>query len=220
MKYSAHNQYLNQYGVEVPSVTTILHILHKPALVKWANIMGFKRTKTEDILERASRIGTQAHNCIEKYFRKEKYKLPEGNDDIRDTLLLRINGFISWIKTLGTIKPTFLESSVVTDLYGGTIDFYGEVNGLMTVLDFKTSSNIYASMFLQLGAYVNILEEQGYTVDMVGIVHVTEKGTNVRYMSREQIQKYINCFLELVTLFHSWYNINMEDDWGNICAKD
>lgn len=220
MKYSAHNQYYNRFGVEVPSVTTILHILHKPALVKWANIMGFKRTKTEDILERAGRIGTQAHDCIEKYFKKEKYKLPEGNDDIRDTLLLRIDGFLTWIKSLSAIKPTFLESSVVTDMYGGTIDFYGEVDGLKTVMDFKTSSNVYPTMFLQLAAYVYILEEQGYEIDQVAIVHITEKGTKPHFMTRGNIQKYIDCFLELVTVFHSWYNINIEDEWGNICAKD
>lgn len=219
MKYSAHSQYYNKEGVEVPSATTIIAILNKPALVKWANIMGFKRRRTEDILERAGNIGTQMHLCIEKYLRNERYELPEEHQDLRDTLLLRLNGFLTWVKSLTGIKPILMEEKLETDTYGGTMDFYGEVDGLMTVLDFKTSSSVYATMFLQLGAYTYIMEERGYKVDRVGIVHVTEKGTKVYYKSRDEIEKYVECFLFLVNLFHSWYDLNMEDGWGNICEK-
>ena len=74
-------------------------------------------------------------------------------------------------------------------------------------------------MFLQLAAYTNIMEERGYKVVRVGIVHITEKGTKVHYKTRKEIERYIECFLFLVTLFHAWYNLNMEDGWGNICEK-
>ena len=45
---TGHTVYKNKYKKEVPSVTTILKILNKPALQKWANSLGFKRQKLDD----------------------------------------------------------------------------------------------------------------------------------------------------------------------------
>ena len=39
---NTHEEYINRDGVEVPSVTTILKLLNKPTLQKWANYLGFK----------------------------------------------------------------------------------------------------------------------------------------------------------------------------------
>ena len=41
-KANAHTQYKLVDGTKVPSVTTVLGILNKPALVKWANNLGLQ----------------------------------------------------------------------------------------------------------------------------------------------------------------------------------
>ncbi len=217
MKYSTHSQYYNQEGVEIPSVTTILKVLNKPALVKWANIMGFKRRSTDEILENAGSIGTEMHECIERYFKKEKYQLPEEKYHLRDTLLKRLDGFLSWVKTIETITPLMLEAKLEGDTFGGTMDFYGMVDGLETILDFKTSSRVHGSMFLQLGGYIYIMETfLNKKVKQVGIVHITESGTKVVMKNRKEMEKYVQCFLQLAGLFHSWYSISDEDGWEKI----
>lgn len=219
MKYSKHKQYYNKEGVEVPSATTIISILNKPALVKWANIMGFKRTRTEDILSRAAEIGTLMHDCLEKFFKGEKFSLPEKHFNYKDILLIRLDGFFGWKEKQSNVKAILLEEELVTDTFGGTMDFYGELNSENIILDFKTSSNVYSSMFLQLAAYTIIMEERGYQVDAVGILHITEKGTKLHRKSREELEKYVVAYKALVIMFTTWYDLNIEDGWGNICEK-
>lgn len=219
LKYSSHSQYYNANGKEVPSATTIIGLLNKPTLTKWANIMGFKGRKTEDILNNASEIGTMMHECLEMYFRGEKFMLPEQYQKHKPTLLKRLDGFFSWKSKQLSLNAIMLEEKLTSDEFGGTMDFYGELNSENVILDYKSSSNVYASMFLQLAAYTIMMEERGYTVDAVGIIHITEKGTKLHYKKREELERYVVAFKALVILFNQWYDLNIEDGWGNICAK-
>ncbi len=215
-QYNSHKIYINSKGVEVPSVTTILKILDKPALKKWANIMGFKRVKIEDVLKKASEVGTLTHNCIEAYLKKEKFEIPPDMMKYSEELLNRFRGFVDWYKSQTTVEPILLEEELVSDTYGGTMDFYGDLSGKLVILDHKTSGRVYASMFLQLAAYALNLESQGRKVDGVGILHITERGTNLHYKSIEELAPYKEAFLMLVDLFHAWYNLNIKDGWGSI----
>lgn len=219
MKYSEHKQYYNENGDEVPSVTTIIALLNKPALSKWANAMGFRGKSIKEILDKASEIGTLMHDCLEKYFKGEKFILPEEYYKHKPTLLKRLDGFLSWLSTQNSLKPIMLEKVLTSDNFGGTMDFFGELNDENVILDFKTSGSVYATMFLQLAAYTIMMEEKGYRVDGVGIVHITEKGTTLYYKTRKELDKYIGTFKALATLFSLWYDVNIEDGWGNICEK-
>ena len=71
----------------------------------------------------------------------------------------------------------------------------------MTILDFKTSKNFYASMFIQLGGYVNLLEQEKYTVEQVGIVMINNV-YRMKILSREEIQPYIDLFDKLLSIFN------------------
>ena len=54
-KYSDHSTYMNEEEVEVPSVTTIMKILNKPFIAKWANSLGWKRQSYDKVLEEQGR---------------------------------------------------------------------------------------------------------------------------------------------------------------------
>lgn len=214
-KYSKHNSYY--YGEnEVPSVTTILKIIAKPALVKWANIMGFKRQKVEDILEEKSYIGSFVHDLIESWL-KGRYII-RLNDYYKEIGYRHFAQFHKWYKK-HNVEMEFVEESFSSEKFGGTVDFYGIVDGKKTIVDFKTSKTFYSSMFLQLGAYVYLLELQGYEVEQVGILCINTERHKFKTMTREEIQKYMDIFMKFAELFELWYAINHEDGWGDILGK-
>lgn len=221
-KYSSHKTYINDMGQEVPSATTILSILNKPHLQRWANAMGFKRIKTEDVLKEASEKGTLTHECIETYLRKytlgedKRFILGEESLKYKETIMKRMNGFIKWVEQQSSLKPKLLEEELVDDTFAGTVDYFGDVSGLNCVVDFKTSKSIYGSMFLQMAGYVYILEKRGEVVDGAGILHVTEDKSTFHFKTREELQPYIETFLILVKVFHSWYDLSESEGWGSI----
>lgn len=214
-KFSDHSEYFNKDNVEVPSVTTILKILAKPFLSKWANIMGFKRQRIEDILEEKSEIGTTLHFLIEKYLKKETVVFTGGRYTGRTLMLMLMNQFLNWYKQ-HEVEPILLEHKMSCDKFGGTVDFYGKVDGKFTVIDFKTSKKVYGNMFLQISAYVYMLEQQGYQVDQVAILAINTNKFMYKTMDRENLDKYIKTFTILVDLFENWYTISNEDKWGDI----
>lgn len=219
MKYSkTHTAYFNPEGIEVPSVTTILKIVNKPFLVKWANIMGFRREKVEDILNDSAYIGTLVHQIIEAYLMKKMYIPIYGRMNSKMIIMMHLSSFISWMKTKDEVLPIFMERQVTSERFGGTIDFYGTVDGKYTILDFKTSKKAYATMFLQLAAYCIMLEEQGLQVDQVAIINVRRDKYIETIVSREDLQYYIDAFQTLLTFFHTWYDLNLKMGWGDILA--
>jgi len=215
LKYNTtHTPYFNSEGVQVPSVTTVLKILNKESLKKWANIMGFKRRKIEDILEESSVIGTAVHTIIYAFMMKKHYIWTSPR--LHKSFILRyLNSFISW-KQKHEVEPIFMEKQLVSQLFGGTVDFYGLVDGKKTIMDFKTSKGCYSSMFLQLAAYCMMLEELGYEVEQVAIINVHEKGTKEKFIDRTELERYIKVFKVLIVLFHEWYDLNEELGWGSV----
>jgi predicted RecB family nuclease len=218
MKYkTTHTAYYNSEGVQVPSVTTVLQILNKPFLMKWANFMGFKRKNIDAILEESAMVGTIVHELIHAYMTKAYY-IWTGLRVAKTLVMAYFNSFLEWKKT-HTIEMIFMEEQLISDRYAGTSDFYGVVDGKFTILDFKTSKKPYSSMFLQLAAYCIILEAMGRQVDQVGIIIINADGYNEKFISREKLQPYMDTFIMLVELFHKWYDLNESEGWGNILAK-
>ena len=218
-KYSIdHTTYYNDEGKEIPSVTTILKILDKKELVQWANIMGFKGKRVDDILKVSSTLGTYFHNLVSNDMNGITTVRLLKNEPKDFNILW--NRYTKW-KGSKTIKPIFSERSYHNKYYGGTIDLLCEMNGRLTLLDFKTSKGIYPSMFLQLGAYMNLILdndiELGEFIDQAGIVSINKYRVTEKYFTGAEIMKYAKCFNMLANVFYTWFNIN-EYDWGkNIC---
>lgn len=216
MKYSKHNAYFNTNNREVPSVTTILSLLNKPVIAQWANYLGFKRIKMDDVLKQTSTIGTYVHNFINGYLRHNDL-LWCGSKSEGSIVFAHLESFKEWaIKN--KIEPILLEESMASSTFGGTVDFYGKLNDKFTIIDFKTSKKAYSSMFLQLAAYCYMLEERGHEVEQVGILIVNTDNSYFKFMSREQLEPYMKTFMQLVKFFHMWYFLNIRDKWGDILA--
>jgi len=216
-----HTIYINDKNIEVPSVTTILQLLNKPKLLKWVNYLGFKRQNYELVLQDYSNIGTLVHyiiNCILSNQLIDKDLINKKYSNLYHVLnsnFLHIKAFNIW-RELHTIKPIYLEESLTSEKFGGTIDFYGKIDNKLTILDFKTSKDFYSTMFLQLAGYCILIEEKGLEVDNVGILIINNSGYKERIFTRGKINKYIEVFKNLLSLFHLWYDLNHNDEWGNI----
>lgn len=169
----AHIRYRLKDGTPVPGATTVLGVLNKPALVKWANNLGLQGIDSSKYVNKMAVIGTLAHYMLECYLRQEKPDLssfsPEEVSKAENSLL----SFFEWEKN-HSLEPQLCEVPLVSEKYryGGTIDYYGLLNGVITLLDFKTGGGIYAEYVYQVAAYKQLLEENGYPVEQARILQI------------------------------------------------
>lgn len=212
MKWSVDNlttkdKYVNSHNRIVPSVTEIIHaMIHKDALMYWANSLGFKGVRYGSYMVKASRIGTECHNAIERYIKKK-----EKTEDNIPFL-----GFLAWYDSLiragNKVEILGSEVSLVCLWFGGTLDLLIQINGKVYIVDFKTSNHISSNYFLQLGGY-KYLVENDLGVNVNGGVIVLQLNKNEIGFDEyillndnpehyEFIEKSVNGFLSLVYAYY------------------
>ena len=173
-KTKAHVRYMVD-GKRVPGVTTILGVLNKPALVKWANNLGLNGIDSTKYRDDKEEIGTCCHYMIEC---DAKGVEPDLSDYSPNTVSQAENGFLKWLDWKAQSGFVCVESELqlVSELYryGGTIDLYGDIGDKRVLLDIKTSgSGIWPEMKHQVaGGYRRLLLENDYAVDECRILRV------------------------------------------------
>ena len=172
-KTKAHIRYKGANGENVPGVTTILGILNKPALVKWANNLGLQGIDSSRYRDEMADIGTLAHYLI---MCELTGQTPDTADYSPNQLEMAENATLSyyeWEKG-HDIEPILVEKALVSDQYGfgGTVDLYAAVDGVPTLVDFKTGKAIYPEMLYQLAAYKQLLQEHGYELAQARILRI------------------------------------------------
>lgn len=204
MKVEAHQRYYLKDGTLVPGVTTILQVLNKPALVKWANKMGLQGIDTSKYKDKMAEIGTIAHYLIECDVKGEKPILddyaPADIDKAENSLL----SFYEWQKN-HKLEVIFSEKQLVSETYryGGTVDCYAKLDGKYTLIDFKTSNAIYPEMIIQLSAYKNLLEEAGHKVEEVRILRIGRDETEGFEERKEtNLEKHFELFLHCLAIYN------------------
>jgi len=169
-KYSARVRQKPDYRLadqtKVPGVTTILRVLDKPYLVSWANKLGFDHVDSAKYRDEKGMVGTLAHAMILSDLRGET---PDNYDNSQREIEQAENAYLkfcAWHKA-HELEPILIEEPLVSEVFkfGGTPDYYGKVDGTLTLLDFKTGAAIYPEAWLQLAAYGMLLEERGHHVD-------------------------------------------------------
>lgn len=191
----------------LPSVTTILGAIAKPALYKWYEDKGVKKAfdilamlKTmspyihdaiighlppeflksgNDTAAEAADVGTEAHNAIQKILHGQEIHLENLSDKARNAVF----SFEKWRdgKKMEIIKT---ESVVYHEeyLYAGTMDALIELDGRITLADWKTSKGIYGEYHLQAVAYKMAVEKMtGNKVPDVRIFRFGKDGSFEHY---------------------------------------
>lgn len=224
---NAHTKYMNSNGDYVPSVTNIIKVIPKDALIYWANSLGWKRKSVKRELEETARIGTVAHNTIESIITKDKNEGPIDLDVIENHMNTNYDGnirnsiisFISWYKEhRDDIELIEVEKEMSGESYGGTCDMICKYEGKLMIFDFKTSGDFYFSMFIQLCAYVNLYQNlTGEIIEDVAVLRLDKKSGDKAKLKKlsdiknGDIDYYYNVFEQCLNLYCSLYIL--ENDW-------
>ena len=172
---AAHTRYKNAAGKVVPGVTTVLGILNKPALLKWAWDLGTKGINLEAARQAAADVGTIAHALCEAHLRGMEMDTGNLAPDMlskAETGFLRFLDF--WQKEQLTVLHTELAMVSERMQVGGTLDVLAvRPDGKRVLVDLKTSKGIYEEMLIQVATYAAMYEEcHGHAVDDVFIVRI------------------------------------------------
>jgi hypothetical protein len=168
-----HTVYKNAAGKRLPGVTTVLGVLAKPALIPWANNLGLQGITVGKYVDVLAQIGTIAHEMVTAHVKNEKFDTTDLAADLIDKAENSFLSYLEWEKQ-HKIEPILCEVPLVSEKwqYGGTVDFYGKIDGVLTLKDYKTSKAIWPEHFYQVAAYRELLEESGKVVDAVGILQI------------------------------------------------
>ena len=163
-------------GFELPSVTTIISDCtdKSGALTQWSAYMVVEwikqncnqpsdtryhvspddldeaRFNFREVSKTALNIGYAVHQAIEDYLMTGKDPEKTKEDD---RILAGFVAFLEWMDK-NKVEVIGVEETVRGDYWAGTRDLKAKINGLIAVVDFKTSKAIYASEYgPQIAAY-------------------------------------------------------------------
>jgi hypothetical protein len=206
MKDKKPHVYVNENGIEVPSVTTIIKIIDKPEIPKWANALGLRNVKYDTYMEERSEIGTDFHKMVEDYMSGKEVKGTHYKESIK-----MFKRFMVWADN-HYYKVFRHEVSLVCDSYGGTFDAIGEVDGVVTLIDYKTSKVIYPQFFIQLAGYATLLKKlEPETYDKIkafGVVTMRKEESYKAINKKIMESVFIPAFNEALALYMSWDKIS------------
>lgn len=184
-------------GKKYPSVTTIIHSLGNDDIIKWANSLGFRHLKYEQELDKYAANGTMIHDLLRQEVDQSYKSNVIFKDEIQRTEVLGyITRFRNFIKdyeyTTVFTEKTFISKKLG---YGGTIDWLANFFDKYLLLnDFKTSKAVRFSHLLQLGGYLNLLEENGYRPIGGSIILCNKKVSSMFPIDYNDLKWYAHAF--------------------------
>src|SRR2546426_6986212 len=191
-------------GSDLPSVTTVLEVIAKPALGPWyakeerryfeaamlevlskpgardpeyvlaavaEAVTGGKAADREK--QRAVTIGTAVHAGIEWHLRTRPGEDAGPEPHLPDAAAWAVESWKDWAAKVA-LEPLAIERTVycLECGYAGTLDLYARVEGVPSVLDWKTGRAIYPEAFLQNVAYRHAARRLGMASDQGLIVRL------------------------------------------------
>lgn len=211
-------------GKRLHGVTTLIDkTLSKPALIPWAvkttvewikancEFAGLHWLVTASDLDSAKKEhskrktdagdwGTRVHTACEVWVKTGE--LPTDQDILQSVVnfkwFIENNGF----KVLDTERNVWSKDWWI----GGIFDLVLEKDGKVYIADIKTSSGIYDSHFIQMGAYYKCLQELGlvssYGVkDFTGAIVINlKKDSTITWCMSEALDTMVECYSGIVSI--------------------
>lgn len=172
-KYSSRvrqrQPYLHPDGSKLPGVTTIIREWDKSyVLVPWGNKLGLAGVSSSKYTDEKGMIGTLVHAYVNGHLKGIPTDQIDTTDYSKNEIDEASNAFLKFLtwEKAHAIEPILVEEPLVSGVFrfGGTPDFYGKVDGILTLADWK-SGGIWREHWIQLAAYGMLLEERGHHVD-------------------------------------------------------
>lgn len=202
---TAHTRYKTADGKTVPGATTITGLLNKPFLVTWANRLGLEGIDSTKYRDEAADIGTLAHAMVQAHLQNEDLDLSTYSPAQISLAENSVLSYLEWEKS-HTIEPIICEIPLVSEVhrFGGTVDCYCKLDGVYTLLDFKTGKSIYPEYFVQLAAYAELLQEHGYPVEACRILRIGRDETEgFEDRAASSLPEYFSIFQNLLSVYYT-----------------
>ena len=201
-----HIRYKNKSSEPVVGVTTALNILAKPALIPWAYQRGRDGLELYESRDKAANVGTIVHARIMAYFEGSEIDNFNIAPDIWRLTNNSLESFFEWARPR-KINAILVEKPLVSEkyLFGGTPDFYGEMDDQTTLLDFKSGSGLYEEHFIQLAAYSKLLDENCYPHKKIIILNIPKNegdSFQLQQTSADKLDLHFEKFLCCVKLYY------------------
>lgn len=135
--------YISPNGNKLPSVTTVLGHFKKNSIQEWRNRVGAEQA--ERIKTRASIRGTKFHAMMERYVRNQQNIFEGVMPDMKQA-------FFDARPTIDKIDNIhYVECSLYSEKLGlaGRTDVIGEYEGVLSVIDFKTSLKLKKEQWIE-----------------------------------------------------------------------
>lgn len=138
-----------------PRVTKIVTIKAKPALYHY---YGEAKSYRDAVAatEQSAREGTAIHEAVEGILLDQNPKVPA-------TILPAVKSFSAFMMAHTIeVTPALVERRIVNydHRYAGTVDAVARIDGVLGVLDIKTSASVYRDYCLQTSAYMDALKDE------------------------------------------------------------
>lgn len=185
-------------GHPVPSVTQVIGILNKPALLNWAYKTGVEAgTNNMDynlmqaIQTRSKNIGSYAHAMIHAFLAHEDVEQMDISNDLKDEGAKCFTKFQKWfvdvIEAQGDGEAKYTEQAFTHDTmeFGGKVDAVFSIAGKNVLVDFKTSSMIADDNWIQLAAYAELLVYNSIPIQKVAVLRLPKDDSPYEYVERD-----------------------------------
>lgn len=216
--------YETEGGESLPSVTSILKMWPKDGLVQWAANCAVDHIITESetrmfidnddlkameqgakkahltMRDEAAGLGTMIHDAIEILLKGDK---PENY--YQHEMVLSACEAWKRFASENMIEPLAVEQTVIGDGYAGRIDLVANMNGRVTMIDFKTSKRFHDSFPMQIAAYCEAFEKTyGINISSMGVLRYDKLSGRILFKDYSPLREQaLDTFKNLLKLFYS-----------------
>jgi len=197
--------YVTPTGVKYPSITTVLSILSKKAIMEWRKRVG--EEEANKISTQAARRGTNVHQMCEDYLNNKPY-INHKTMPVDKEMFATLKPFLD--KHINNIHTQ--EATLYSDYLGvaGRVDCIAEFDGRLSVIDFKTSRKLkkkewISNYFQQASAYCVMYEERtGIPIDQI-VILIAVDGEEPQVFV-EKRDNYIKECMKTIALYKEQYH--------------
>jgi genome maintenance exonuclease 1 len=193
--------YTSPKGKRLPSVTTVVGAMKKQSIMEWRNRVG--EIEANRVSKLATGRGNRVHDLAERYLKNERIdwvrEMPDAVEMFRT--------LIPSIQRINNIH--YIEQALWSERIGlaGRVDLIAEWDGVLSVIDFKTSKKIkhkedIQDYFAQCTAYSGMYEEQvGVPIEQLVIVMAVENEEPLIFI--EKTEDHINTLIEHISFYRN-----------------
>ena len=151
--------YVTPTGEKYPSVTTVLSDYGKEGIMEWRKRVG--EAKANEISRKATTRGTGVHKALEMYLKNEDVSSLEMLPNVKSLFVRMKQEIDAKVNNIHCLEDRLFSHELGL---AGTVDCIAEHNGVLSVIDFKTSVRLkkkenIGNYFMQAAAYRTMFNE-------------------------------------------------------------